>query len=117
MAQLKDPSTRALVASVIEHEQSGYGGKGDVIESLVNRSVATGKSLQQLVHSGFYGPVNRGELRRQSEEQLKEFDKIAGEVGAGRNEIGGRTDQGQLKEVAAAGRKNVRGEYSWVDAS
>ena len=115
MAELKDPETRKLVASVIDHEQAGGAGKADVLESLINRSVATGKSLKQLVHSGFYGPVNRGELRAQSDAQLKEFDKIAAEVAAGRNEIGGRTDQGQLKEVAAAGRKNVRGEYyGWM---
>ena len=115
MAELKDPETRKLVASVIDHEQAGGAGKADVLESLINRSVATGKSLKQLVHSGFYGPVNRGELWSQSDAQLKEFDKIAAEVAAGRNEIGGRTDQGQLKEVAAAGRKNVRGEYyGWM---
>ena len=68
MAQLTDPSTRALVACRDRALSSpDMAARCDVLRRrIVNRSVATGKSLQQLVHSGCYGPVNRGELRRQS---------------------------------------------------
>jgi hypothetical protein len=41
---------------------------------------------------------------------LKDFDQAARDIAAGRNVLGGRTDQGMLREVKPAGRIGVRGE-------
>lgn len=107
---------RDLTARVISHEQAGGAGRADVLESLVNRSVVTGKHPRDLINSGFYGPVNRGEIGSKAPDwALKDYDAAAAAVGAGRNELGGRTDQGMLKEVKPGGREGIRGEfYGWM---
>jgi hypothetical protein len=116
MRQLQEPGMRDLTARVIAHEQAGEGGRADVLESLVNRAVVTGKHPRVLINNGFYGPVNRGEIGTKAPAwALKDYDQAAAEVGAGRNALGGRTDQGMLKEVAPGGRIPVRGEYyGWM---
>ncbi len=71
-----------------------------VIESLANRAAYTGKSLNSLIHGGFYGPVNRGQLpgaMRQLEGNPKLSARVQGaidRVWAGENRLKGATDQG-----------------------
>jgi hypothetical protein len=117
MKQLQEPGMRDLTARVISHEQAGEAGRADVLESLVNRAVVTGKHPRDLINSGFYGPVNRGTIGSGPAPAwaLKDYDQAAADVAAGRNEIGGRVDQGMLGEVAPGGRVGVRGEYyGWM---
>jgi hypothetical protein len=112
MAQLQEPGMRKLTAAVISKEQGTSEGRADVLESLVNRAVVTGKHPKALMTGGFYGPVNRGEVNPNnvSEAQLKEYDRIAAEVGGGRNRILGRTDQGMANEIKGE-KLRVAGEY------
>jgi hypothetical protein len=117
MKQLQEPGMRDLVAQVISHENEGEKGRADVLESLVNRAVVTGKSPRQLIYSGFYGPVNRGKITGGPAPAwaLKDYDQAAAEVAAGRNVLGGRVDQGMRGEVAPGGRIQVGGEYyGWM---
>jgi hypothetical protein len=117
MKQLQEPGMRELVANVISHENEGEKGRADVLESLVNRAVVTGKSPRSLIYSGFYGPVNRGKVSATNAPAwaLKDYDQAAAEVAAGRNVLGGRVDQGMRNEVAPGGRINVGGEYyGWM---
>jgi hypothetical protein len=120
MEQLKEPGMRELVAATLAQEQGSAGGRADVLESLVNRAVVTGKHPRDLIQGGgrkgsFYGPWRRGEVqaamaRGMSPAALEEFDKMSTEVGAGRNRIRGRTDQGMSNEVHGAIVKSA-GEY------
>jgi hypothetical protein len=112
MAQLQEPGMRKLTAAVISKEQGTSEGRADVLESLVNRAVVTGKHPKALMTGGFYGPVNRGEVNpnKVSDEQLKEYDRIAAQVAGGRNRILGRTDQGMANEIKGEKLK-VAGEY------
>jgi hypothetical protein len=107
---------RDMTARVIAHEQAGGIGRADVLESLVNRAVVTGKHPRDLINSGFYGPVNRGEIGTKAPAwALKDYDTAAAQVGAGRNELGGRDDQGMINEVKPGGRRNIHGEYyGWM---
>jgi hypothetical protein len=120
MAQLNEPATRDLAAWMIGHEQETTAGRADVLESLVNRAVVTGKHPRDLLTGGFYGPINRfkkahGRLPTAQDWALKDFDAAHKDVAAGRNVLGGRTDQGMIKEVKPQGRMESRGEYyGWM---
>jgi len=121
--QLSEPGMRELVASTISHEQGGAEGRGDVLESLVNRSVVTGKHPRDLITGGgrkgsFYGPYRRGEVQATlakgvPEPVLKQYDALQAQVAAGRNRIQGRTDQGMVNEIHEEFGKKIKvaGEY------
>jgi hypothetical protein len=120
MEQLRDPATRDLAAWMIGHEMGNREARTDVLEALVNRAVVTGKHPYQLLTSGFYGPINRfrrryGRLPKAEDWALSDLDYAAEQVGAGRNVLGGRTDQGMPHEVKPGGRIMSRGEaYGWM---
>ena len=121
--QLNEPGMRDLVAATISHEQGGAEGRGDVLESLVNRSVVTGKHPRDLITGGgrkgsFYGPYRRGEVQATlakgvPESVLKQYDELQTQVAAGRNRIQGRTDQGMINEIHEEYGKKIKvaGEY------
>jgi hypothetical protein len=97
-AQLKDPNVRLQVAAMALSEDAVYSVP--VIEALMNRCDFSGKTLMQMLHSGFYGPINRGKLPA-FEQQLRHNPKLwarlntdIDEVLAGSNIIEGYTDQG-----------------------
>jgi hypothetical protein len=120
MQQLQDPATRDLAAWMIGHEMGGREGRTDVLESLVYRAVVTGKHPYRLLTEGFYGPINRfrkkyGRLPKADDWALQDLDYAAEQVGAGRNVLGGRTDQGMPHEVRREGRILRGGEaYGWM---
>jgi hypothetical protein len=69
------------------------------IESLFNRAAYTGQSLKELLHSGFYGPINRGELpgavKALSDPDLRaRMEAGLNTVIGGSNRLKGATDQG-----------------------
>lgn len=105
----RDPGLRRDVLKTASMENRGSPLKMQtVLESMVNRAKMNGyTSLRQAIHSGFYGPVNRGGLRG----ALSEKDRLDGEaalkqVRNGSNVIGYRTDQGMLTDPGA--RKYMR---------
>jgi hypothetical protein len=70
------------------------------VESLLNRADMTGGSLHGMLHGGFYGPINRGELPG-AIAQLHRNPKLAAQMNraldaalGGSHIIGGYTDQG-----------------------
>ncbi|MFG1212005.1 hypothetical protein V5F72_24075 [Xanthobacter flavus] len=93
-----DPQLKAFVFGVAKGEDDE--NPGYVLESLLNRAAMTGKSVRELVNSGFYGPVNRGEIK--AEPQGTRFYQKAqdalDDAAAGSNHIELRTDQGMANE-------------------
>jgi len=58
--QLGEPRTKLQVEAMLASEDAAH--PLPVVESLFNRCDYSGKTLMQMLHSGFYGPINRGKL-------------------------------------------------------
>ena len=100
----RDPSLRRDVIKTASMENRGSPQKMQaVIESMVNRSKMNGyTSLRQAIHSGFYGPVNRGGLSGGlSAKDQADGEAALAQVKGGSNAIGYRTDQGMLTDPGA----------------
>jgi TP901 family phage tail tape measure protein len=100
----RDPALKRDVIKTASMENRGSPAKMQaVIESMVNRSKMNGYgSLRQAIHSGFYGPVNRGGLSGGLSEKDKQDGEVAlKRVAGGSNSIGYRTDQGMLTDPGA----------------
>jgi hypothetical protein len=121
VADLQRPEIRNLVSATLAREMSSAEGQKDVLENLVNRSVAykrAGKyqGIEQMIKGGFYGPWNRGETQATMAKGLSDArsQQVAGfidEIKAGRNVMRGMTDQG----VNVGNREYIRGEgYSYA---
>jgi hypothetical protein len=98
MRALQDPGTRLQVAAMLltEDARDPIGP----MESFANRISMTGWSPARMLYSGFYGPINHGQLgaamrELQRNPQLMDRMNIAIDtVGSGSNILGGATDQG-----------------------
>ena len=120
IADLQRPELRNLVSATLATEKADTEGQKDVLEAMVNRAVAykragTYKGMEQMIKGGFYGPYNRGVTagvmaKGLSPERAAQVGGMIGEVGAGRNVLGGLTDQGMINEIVGASEK-IRGEY------
>lgn len=99
--ELKDPNKRLQFAAMLLSE-AGQKQAGDVAtaESAMNRSDFTHKTLMQMLHSGFYGPINRGQLpafmaRLKRDPKLMARMNTAIDIALGGSDtISGFTDQG-----------------------
>jgi hypothetical protein len=96
--ELKDDRTKWETLAVLALEQGQ--DPAAVAESLLNRSNYARTSLHTMIHSGFYGPVNRGQLAREIR-MLQRNPEYAAKLNAGletalrgSNLLGGATDQG-----------------------
>jgi hypothetical protein len=69
-----------------------------VVESLANRSALTGKSIRELMHSGFCAPENKGRVRPNNDPKVQ---AAIDSVWAGSNRLKGATDQGVTTRTAA----------------
>jgi hypothetical protein len=90
-----------------------------VVESLMNRMAMTGGSIRGGLHSGFYGPINRGALPgamaglARNPKQKAAMDAAIDRVLAGSNILEGATDQGMPSDPNGrwqGGRKIIGGE-------
>jgi hypothetical protein len=100
----RDPALRRDVLKTASMENRGSPFKMQtVLESMVNRAKMNGYgSLRQAIHSGFYGPVNRGGLSGAlSEKDRRDGEAALKQVREGSNAIGYRTDQGMLTDPGA----------------
>lgn len=94
----KNPELKQRVAAMIQLENPGAGTA--VVESLMNRMAMTGGSIEEGLHSGFYGPINRGQLPgavaglQSNPERMAARLKNIDQALAGSNIIKGHTDQG-----------------------
>jgi uncharacterized protein (TIGR02594 family) len=105
-AELKDPAKRALFEDVIAHEGGSVAERAAVAEAAMNRAAYKGISLGQDIHSGFYGPVNRGEVTgRPNAVNAAISNEAINRVLAGSNIVHGATDQGMAKEIHSAWRE------------
>lgn len=89
--------------------------EGDVqknFEQLSNYAEARGMTLDRALHSGFFGPVNRGAVshRPLSAAEQKKFDAITNAWRNGSNVIGDRTDQGMPGDPNYA-KEHASGRY------
>lgn len=113
-----NPALRDKVAAVLAKEIGPDGvGRQAVLEAMVNRAVQRGyTSLDQAIHDGFYGPVNRGEVEAYLNRGVTATDIAAANqaieaVRGGSNLIDYRTDQGMRREVTGARVANFGGEW------
>jgi hypothetical protein len=98
--ELKDPNKRMEFAAMLLSE----GTPLPTAESAMNRSLFANKSLMQMLHSGFYGPINRGQLPGFMA-QLQRDPKLMARMNAAINQalggsdtIHGATDQGMFSD-------------------
>lgn len=96
--QLKDPNVKLQVEAMMASEDAA--NPLPVVESLFNRCLYAHRTLVQMLHSGFYGPINRGKLPAfehliEHNPHLKwRMDQAIEAALDGSNIINGYTDQG-----------------------
>jgi hypothetical protein len=113
-----NPQLKAKVIATLGHEGGGGRQYQAVFESFINRMVykgvpPTAAGINGEIHSGFFGPINRGEVGGPRAGNIRDYEYAAPRVAAGSNLISMRTDQGTWgSEVhgASPGGLNVAGE-------
>lgn len=96
--QLADPVVKLQVEAMLVSEDAAH--PLPVVESLFNRCDYSGKTLFAMLHSGFYGPINRKKLPEFEQIILHNphlkarIDAAIAEALEGSNIIQGNTDQG-----------------------
>lgn len=99
LEELKDPQVRAQVHACARMETSDLVA---LLEAMMNYADRYGKTLVQTIHSGFYGPVNRGGLadamNSLTPAKWEEFNRALPIVLAGSNTTSLATDQGLPNE-------------------
>jgi hypothetical protein len=115
LAEIKsNPQLAHDIANMMGHETNNPQGATAVLESLFNRTLRKGSTLARELRSGFYGPINRGEVklgRQASSWAFGQYSAALSNVASGSNLIGGRDDQGMRREIHGPGAINVGGEW------
>jgi len=123
--ELSDPQKRLQFAAMLLSE----GNPTQTAESAMNRSSFQHKSLMQALHSGFYGPINRGQLPafmrrlRNNPKLMAKMNAAIDAALAGSDTIKGATDQGMVSDpngryilnhfhVWGKGHGNIYGDWN-----
>lgn len=87
-----DPQLAAVVRGLIRKEN--YENPDVILEALMNRASMRNSTIRKEVFGGFYGPINRGEVRPRGEDEVtkRAFDRVR----SGSNDIKLYTDQGYV---------------------
>jgi hypothetical protein len=117
----RDPALRQTVARLIatENHSQAPGARAAIMERMVNAAIRDNKSLHETVYSGFYGPINRKQLRTLNAADMAVSEREMAKVKGGSDIIELRTDQGMINEHPYARRvgagparlKNINGEW------
>jgi hypothetical protein len=106
----KDPATKQLLHQMMSTE----GGGAATVEALFNRTAmirqkVPGYSIRDELHSGFYGPINKGIAQRRAigAKEYAQQEKQIAQVAQGSDIIQGRTDQGTYGDPNASGPGRV----------
>jgi uncharacterized protein (TIGR02594 family) len=123
--ELSDPQKRLQFAAMLLSE----GNPLQTAESAMNRSSFQHKTLMQALHSGFYGPINRGKLPefmarlRNNPKLMAQMNSAINSALAGSDTIKGSTDQGMVTDpnggyilhhfhVWGKGHGNIYGDWN-----
>lgn len=115
------PELKATVLSLVSKHENDQDPAGP-LEALANRSAMTGKSIEELINNGFYGPINKGKVQPldpiAEKGLLKKATEAYEKVRGGSNTIELRTDQGKINEHKWAdenptigGKQKFNGEW------
>ena len=87
-----DPQLAAVVRGLIRKEN--YENPHVVLEAMMNRASMRNSTIRKEVFGGFYGPINRGEVKPTGWDDVTKaaFDRVR----AGSNDIRLNTDQGYV---------------------
>jgi hypothetical protein len=120
-SELQRPELRNLVSATLATEATGAEDQKNVLEALVNRGVAeqqagTYKGVESMIKGGFYGPWKRGETsavmsKGLSDARSLQVKEMIDQVSAGRNALGGLTDQGMINEIHGAIKEQHGEDY------
>jgi hypothetical protein len=114
--EMQDPKVRDEVKGMLHTEGTAL----PTLEALMNRQEMTGGSLHRGLHSGFYGPINRGQLPgaiaavHNNKKLNDKYEAAIDKALAGSNIIKGYTDQGMPSDPngslrsAATARDHIR---------
>lgn len=104
-----DPQLKENVLKMLQLEEGSASGKTGAMEALLNRSIMTGNTIKQELFSGFYGPINRGQLANPLGTTARRSSEAAFDAAAnGSNSIQGRTDQGMVGDPNANGPGRIK---------
>ena len=107
------PPLREKVLSMLQSEESGVGPRTATAEALFNRVAMIQKhdpswTIAKELASGFYGPINRGELTTTRGRSRAQSEAALASAAGGSMIIHGRTDQGMVGDPNAGGPGRVR---------
>jgi hypothetical protein len=132
------PHLKEKVYSMLQSEESGVGPRTATMEALLNRTLMIQKknpswTIAKELASGFYGPINRGELTTTRGASRAQSEAAVASAAGGSMVAQGRTDQGMAGDPNAGGPGRVRvpgtggifnfwkgsrpgGSFSWADS-
>jgi hypothetical protein len=108
-----NPNLREKVYSMLQSEESGVGPRTATMEALLNRTLMIQKrdptwNIEKELKSGFYGPINRGELTTTRGRSRAQSEAAVASAAGGSMVAQGRTDQGMVGDPNAGGPGRVR---------
>jgi hypothetical protein len=134
-----NPQLKEKVYSMLQSEESGVGPRTATMEALLNRTLMIQKknpnwTIAKELASGFYGPINRGELTTTRGRSRAQSEAAVASAAGGSMVAQGRTDQGMRGDPNAGGPGRVKvpgtggifnfwkgsrpgaGNFSWADS-
>jgi hypothetical protein len=104
-----NPALKENVLKMLQLEEGSVSGKTGAMETMLNRLAMTGGTVEGELHSGFYGPINRGHLRDALGARARASSQAALDAAAGGSNISqGRTDQGMAGDPNASGPGRIK---------